>query len=106
MNDNNMSESRRNNVTVAKDGAVPEHHGLGTVYDMIGDLPGKLPEIAPASVPVSAQKPRAAPDTFRTAVGPLDDVRVSVLPRNSLAWVMNVQDAVTSVVVRRMWIAS
>ena len=44
--------------------------------------------------------------TFSTAVGSLDDVRVSVLPRNSLAWVMNVQDAVTSVVVWRMWIAS
>ena len=31
MNDDNISESRRNNVTVAKDRAVPEHHGLGAV---------------------------------------------------------------------------
>ena len=105
MNDNNMSESRGNNVTMSEDRTVPEHHGLGAVHDMIGDLPGKFPEIASASVPVSAQKPRAAPDTFGAAIGPLDDVRVCVLPLNSQARVMNVEDAVASVVIWRVWIA-
>ena len=80
MNDNNMIESRRDDVAMAQDRTVPEHHGLGVVDDVVGDLPRKLPVVASAPVPVSAQKPRATPDTFGTAVGPLDDVRIGVLP--------------------------
>ena len=105
MNDSNMIGSRRDDVAMAQDRTVPEHHGLGVVDDVVGDLPRKLPVVASAPVPVSAQKPRATPDTFGTAVGPLDDVRIGILPRNPLARVMNVQDAVTSVMIGRMWIA-
>ena len=91
---------------MAKDRTVPKHHGLGVVDNVVGDLPRKLPVVASAPVPVAAQEPRATPDTFGTAVSPLDDVRIGVLPRNPLARVMNVQDAVTSVMIGRMWITS
>ena len=100
-----MSESRGNNITGAQNRTVPEHHSLGVVDDVVGDLPGKFPDVASFSVSVSTQKPSTASDTFSAAVGPLDDVRICPLLRKSRPWIVQVQNVMTSIMVGRLRIA-